>query len=1059
MLRCAHGGAFRISIPVVLSSSKIGVSSWRYYQNEVARGACDYYLGAGEAPGRWQGRGLAALGLTPGRLVEERELEALFGRALHPGTGQPLGRAWRVDGVTGYDLTFSAPKSVSTLWALGDNQVRAQVQAAHAAATQAALAYLDAHAAVSRRGVDGAEQVASAGLAAAVFDHRTSRAGDPQLHSHALVLNKVRCADGGWRTLDGHEVYHHKKSAGVLYQAALRAEMRARLGVEFTEVTKNGQAEVAGVPELLMKSWSKRTTDITKEADPKISEFEDALGRPLTSAERIGVTKTAVLKTRPAKEHVPDSVLHARWRDEAAELGWDREAVWRQVTAAAEGLRRQRTGPDRPLGWVVADAVTAAGRARAAFSRADLIVEIANRLPAAPATADQVREAVQRLTDAGLARGGVVYLGAPRNGTTARRSDRRYATPELLAAEARVLDRAERGQGAGYGLASRVAATRGTELAGLDPDQRAAIVAATTSGDAITVITAAAGTGKTTALGTAARAWADSGFTVLALAPTARAAAEMGRATGTPADTVAKWVHDQQHTATAGPGRTATSRPLDARTVLIVDEASMCSTHDLDTITAAAHAAHAKIVLVGDTAQIGVVEGPGGLLGALADRIGAAHLTGVHRFTHPWERAATLALRRGDPAVLDVYLRHGRIHPAASHDAALDAVLTQWAAARAQGQDALMMARTRADVDRLNERARAAALADGTITGPEIRIRTMTWRSGDLLRTRRNNRQLPVGGSHVRNGDRFRVLGPGPTGGLLVEDLAGRGRAALPAEYVARHTQRGWASTIDTAQGSTADIGIVLVRAGVDREHLYVALSRGRYENHAHVAPEPPDDDHHLGPPPDALTNEAARSILAGCLHRIGGQQAAHTLLDETRRTHQAPSASGSFRQIGTEPEHQRAADRYQAALRAYQDRCRDRENLTRGALLLEGRVRITEQQLRDLPWFRRRGRRAELAEQLKIDRQELDMAIDQLRKLDHEMPRLKDTVEKLQTEAQRERSRLDETPGTPPEVSIDRPPQRTTRHPVPTQLQPYRSRARTVSIPELHHDGYGIEV
>jgi conjugative relaxase-like TrwC/TraI family protein len=167
----------------VLSSAKIGTSSWRYYQNQVARGACEYYLGAGEAPGRWHGRGLAELGLVAGSEVAERQLEAMFGRALHPGTGRPLGRTWRIDGVTGFDLTLSAPKSVSMLWALGTDQIKEQVEAAHNSAVEATLTYSDAHAAFSRRGRAGAEQVASAGFTAAVFDHRTSRAGDPQLHS------------------------------------------------------------------------------------------------------------------------------------------------------------------------------------------------------------------------------------------------------------------------------------------------------------------------------------------------------------------------------------------------------------------------------------------------------------------------------------------------------------------------------------------------------------------------------------------------------------------------------------------------------------------------------------------------------------------------------------------------------------------------------------------------------------------------------------------------------------------------------------------------------------
>jgi conjugative relaxase-like TrwC/TraI family protein len=213
-----------------LSSAKIGTSSWRYYTDGVACQASEYYAGVGEAPGRWHGRGLEQLGLAAGGLVSERELEALFARGLHPTTGSRLGRAWRADGVTGFDLTFSAPKSVSALWALGDASTAAQAMAAHRAAVRAGLAYLDGHAALSRRGTDGVEQVGSEGLVAAVFDHRSSRAGDPQLHTHALVLNKVRCADGRWRTIDATELYHHKKSAGMIYQAALRNEMHQRLG-------------------------------------------------------------------------------------------------------------------------------------------------------------------------------------------------------------------------------------------------------------------------------------------------------------------------------------------------------------------------------------------------------------------------------------------------------------------------------------------------------------------------------------------------------------------------------------------------------------------------------------------------------------------------------------------------------------------------------------------------------------------------------------------------------------------------------------------------------------
>ena len=270
--------AARVAISVrgkrrVLSSAKIGRTSWRYYQASVAVGACEYYLGAGEQPGVWVGRGLPALGLEADEQVSEQELEAVFARGLHPVTGEALGRGWRADAVTGFDLTFSAPKSVSVLWALGGATAQAQVAQAHRAAVLAALAYLDAHAALSRRGTDGVEQIRTAGFAAAMFDHRTSRAGDPQLHTHALVPNKLLCADGIWRTIDGHELFHHKKAAGVLYQAALRAELHSRLGVTFGVPSAHGQAEILGVPKEVMTAWSKRTAQIAVEAAPVIADY------------------------------------------------------------------------------------------------------------------------------------------------------------------------------------------------------------------------------------------------------------------------------------------------------------------------------------------------------------------------------------------------------------------------------------------------------------------------------------------------------------------------------------------------------------------------------------------------------------------------------------------------------------------------------------------------------------------------------------------------------------------------------------------------------------------
>ena len=279
--------------------------------------------------------------------------------------------------------------------------------------------------------------------------------------------------------------------------------------------------------------------------------------------------------------------------------------------------------------------------------------------------------------------------------------------------------------------------------------------------------------------------------------------------------------------------------------MVIVDEASMASTLDLDLLIAAAARAAAKVVLVGDPAQIGVVNGPG--RDARRPRPRRARrraATEIHRFSQPWERRASLALRHGEPDALDrLPAPPGGCTPAPTATPPWTPSSRTGPQRARAGQDALMLARTRADVDALNPRARAAALAAGEVTGPVTVAGERDWQAGDLLRTRRNDRRLAVGDGHVRNGDRYRVLGPGPQDGLIVEDLAGRGRTVLPAAYLAEHAEYGWATTIDAAQGATADVGIVLVRPGLDREHLYVAMTRGRHANHAYITPDPATDD------------------------------------------------------------------------------------------------------------------------------------------------------------------------------------------------------------------------
>jgi len=399
------------------------------------------------------------------------------------------------------------------------------------------------------------------------------------------------------------------------------------------------------------------------------------------------------------------------------------------------------------------------------------------------------------------------------------------------------------------------------------------------------------------------------------------------------------------------------------------------------------------------------------MLAALARAGHGVELAEIHRFSQRWERQASLALRAGTPGALAAYRLAGRLHPCQDGDAAIDGVFGHWAAARAEGQDALMLARTRQDVDALNLRARAAALGASEIAGPVTVAGSRDWQAGDVLRARRNDRRLVVGDGHVRNGDRYQVLGPGPQDGLIVQDLTGRGRTVLPAAYLTEHAEYGWASTIDTAQGATADVAIVLVRPGMDREHLYVAMTRGRHGNHAYITPDPNSDDdhgHRHQRPPGVVDDpqEQAVRVHAATLGRSGAQDAAHTALEHARTLAAHTARQNALRAEQAERAAELAAAREAAAAqrqrrqtrpllpehaRAVQqlnERRAEREQLRTERDTMHRTLGQTRQELEALPRWAR-GRRRALTDTISSSEQELRRSEPTLASLDAEVDRL----------------------------------------------------------------------
>jgi conjugative relaxase-like TrwC/TraI family protein len=286
----------------MLSAAKLTLGQEAYYERQVARGLDDYYAGRGESPGIWAGSGSGGLGLVG--IVGDEDLGTLL-RGVNPASEERL-RApvrertitmrrldvesgeWREESkqlkpVSGFDLVFSCPKSVSLLHALTDDErVRREVSEAHEASWQAALAYLEREACIVRRGKGGIVREYGQGFVAAAFRHRTSRAQDPHLHTHVVVANMTRTPDGAWRALDGEAILKtYRLAAGYLYEAHLRGELTRRLGLEWTQPVK-GMGELVGVPEEAIRAFSTRRQSLLEHMEALGTEGFAAPGLQLS---------------------------------------------------------------------------------------------------------------------------------------------------------------------------------------------------------------------------------------------------------------------------------------------------------------------------------------------------------------------------------------------------------------------------------------------------------------------------------------------------------------------------------------------------------------------------------------------------------------------------------------------------------------------------------------------------------------------------------------------------------------------------------------------------------
>ena len=799
-----------------------------YYERSVAAGLDDYFAGRGESPGVWVGRGATVLGLEG--VVAEGQLGLLV-RGAHPVGGGQLRRHYRVRTITveridpragtrrveekklapvaGFDLVFSPPKSVSLLHALGDEDIRQAVNAAHAGAWQAALGYLEDEACITRRGKNGVLRERGGGFVAAAYQHRTSRALDAHLHTHVIVANMTESpADREWRALDGEAILKtYRLAAGYLYQAHLRSELSRSLGVEWEQPTK-GMADLRGMPAGVVAEFSQRRSQVVE----RLQQLNDS---GFYAAQR------AAVETREHKEHADLGRLREDWRARAAEHGLGQVEIAR-LTGRSRG-RGPTTVELRAIGKKMLGP-SGLTEKRTTFSEPELVMAWA-QAHAQGAPADRIRQISRRFLEHPEVE---IVVAEVAPGRPAR-----YSTHELINTERAALALID----AGHTVCTVTASDEAIDHAllsgrGFSGEQEAMLRVVAASRDRVVCVVGLAGAGKTTATRAVREAFEASGVTVVGAAPSGVAAQQLQDETGIVSTTLHRLLASREETA------------LPAGCLFVIDEAGMADTRVLARVLDRADEAGAKVLLVGDPHQLPAV-GAGGLFTAIVERAGAVELTENSRQHDQAERKALAAVRGGRGRDYLAYAENCQRLVVADTDLSAQTRLVTdwWQEARTNLSGTIVIALRRNDVAELNTLARELMDAHGLLGQERLTTRGGELAVGDRVVCLHNSDRLGV-----RNGTRATIHSVDLKRKAIVLNTDRGDTVEIAGAYLnAGHVQHAYALTGHRAQGITVDRAFVLATAdGKMQEWGYVALSRARKQTRIYTTDEQLDRESHF---------------------------------------------------------------------------------------------------------------------------------------------------------------------------------------------------------------------
>jgi len=882
-------------------------------------GAMSYYTASGEPPGQWAGKGAAALGLAgqvdpavigplyqhnirpggqllvkprPSRAAGEREAAAVAAyRAAHPyaSTGElaevrAAARGTDPHQVPYFDLTVDVVKSVSVLHASyrvaahqacerGDPVQAAaldaradQIEAALLDAAREAVAWLERHATYTRTGHHSArtgEWRDGDGLVASLFLHHISRDGDPHLHVHIAIWNRVQCADHAddkWRTLDSRSLHHQRLAVAAVADRMVETRLSA-LGYAMVPRVDGYGAEVGGVPQDVMDTFSSRSRALTPELKALIGQYQKIHGRPPSKRTIWLLGQQAAQNTRRTKAEARRTVAGKTGTAEptAAQrlAAWEAQTTRREMQALSAvhqevaRFATQHVGrapavlDDAAKRMAVRIAVAEVQRHHAVWSMAQLRFEVHRALPVLPpgTDAEAVVTEVTKLAVGGRAGTEVIQVTAPDptdvTSLGVRASDggsiyrppnqERYCTLAHLDTEQQILTAATRTVPQ---LVTAEQAHAAAERTGLDAGQRDAVVTMLTATTATTALVAPAGAGKTHTMAGFARLWTTfTGRRVIGLTTATSAARVLASEGLAESYNIAQFLGKIE-----GSDELRRPVPLYQDDVLVLDEASQLATTDLAMVQEAARAAGARLILAGDTEQLGAVEA-GGMFRLLVREIPCTELHEVCRFDAAWEAGASVRLRAGDFTAYAAYDRHGRMR-GADQETAYDHAASMWLADHLQGKTVLLLAGSNSEAADLSRRVQAKLIQLGTVQRPQAALADGNQvGTGDLIRARLNT-TINAGGRELTNRDTLKITGwHGPHVQVRRRELYGTWTSPflIPRTYLTGSAELDYAGNTHVGQGRTVDTAHLLVTGTLSRRSLYVGLTRGRKSNTAHI--------------------------------------------------------------------------------------------------------------------------------------------------------------------------------------------------------------------------------